>query len=78
MQEVYTAYAFSDNLSASTALQESFKKFDKSNVGVTGGIGLDYKNFTIDLRYETGLSNVSKEFKSKPHSFSLGIGYFLF
>ncbi|AQW99973.1 porin family protein [Elizabethkingia anophelis] len=72
------SYAFSDNLSASKALQESFKKFDKSNIGITGGIGLDYKNFTIDLRYETGLSNVSKEFKSKPHSFSLGIGYFLF
>ncbi|MFP7656642.1 hypothetical protein [Chryseobacterium proteolyticum] len=39
---------------------------------------MDYKNFTVDLRYETGLTSISKEFKSKPHSFSLGIGYFLF
>lgn len=72
------SYAFNDNLSATKALQEGFKKFDKFNVGITGGVGMDYKNFTVDLRYETGLSSISKEFKSKPHSFSLGIGYFLF
>ncbi|PIF43732.1 outer membrane protein with beta-barrel domain [Chryseobacterium sp. 52] len=72
------SYAFKNNLSASQALQEGFKKFDKFNVGVTGGIGIDYKNFTADLRYETGLTSISKEFKSKPHSFTLGIGYFLF
>ncbi|CAI8848314.1 porin family protein [Chryseobacterium sp. IT-36CA2] len=72
------SYAFNNNLSTSQALQEGFKKFDKSNIGVTGGLGLDYKNFTVDLRYETGLTSISKEFKSKPHSFSLGIGYFLF
>ncbi|WP_426476634.1 porin family protein [Chryseobacterium sp. CBSDS_008] len=72
------SYAFRNNLSTSRALQEGFKKFDKSNIGITGGIGVDYKNFTVDLRYETGLSGISKEFKSKPHSFSLGIGYFLF
>ncbi|MDR6463819.1 MULTISPECIES: porin family protein [Chryseobacterium] len=72
------SYAFNNNLSSSKALQEGFKKFDKSNIGITGGIGVDYKNFTVDLRYETGLSSISKEFKSKPHSFSLGIGYFLF
>lgn len=72
------SYAFNNNVSTSQALQEGFKKFDKSNIGVTGGIGLDYQNFTVDLRYETGLTSISKEFKSKPHSFSLGIGYFLF
>lgn len=72
------SYAFNNNLSTSQALQEGFKKFDKSNIGVMGGVGIDYKNFTVDLRYETGLTSISKEFKSKPHSFSLGIGYFLF
>lgn len=72
------SYAFKNNLSTSQALREGFKKFDKSNIGLTGGIGVDYKNFTVDVRYETGLSNISKDFKSKPHSFSLGIGYFLF
>lgn len=72
------SYAFNNNVSTSEALQQGFKKFDKSNMGITGGVGLDYKNFTFDLRYETGLTSISKEFKSKPHSFSLGIGYFLF
>lgn len=72
------SYAFNNKLSTSESIQEGFNKFDKSNIGITGGIGIDYKNFTIDLRYENGLSNISKEFKSKPHSFSLGIGYFLF
>ncbi|MCC3214100.1 PorT family protein [Chryseobacterium sp. X308] len=72
------SYAFNNKVSAPQALQEGFKKFDKSNIGITGGVGLDYKNFTVDLRYETGLTSISKEFKSKPHSFSLGIGYFLF
>ncbi|MCJ7934073.1 MAG: PorT family protein [Chryseobacterium sp.] len=72
------SYAFKNNVSTSQALQEGFKKFDKSNIGLTGGIGMDYKNFTVDVRYENGLSSVSSAFKSKPHSFSLGIGYFLF
>ncbi|WP_345991061.1 porin family protein [Chryseobacterium sp. Chry.R1] len=72
------SYGFNDNISTSKALREGLKKFDKSNIGITGGIGMDYKNFTVDLRYETGLTSISKEFKSKPHSFSLGIGYFLF
>ncbi|ASK31319.1 hypothetical protein CEY12_14940 [Chryseobacterium sp. T16E-39] len=72
------SYAFNDNISTSKALLAGFKKFDKSNIGITGGIGVDYKNFTVDLRYETGLTSISKEFKSRPHSFSLGIGYFLF
>ncbi|MDR6371428.1 hypothetical protein J2795_002785 [Chryseobacterium bernardetii] len=72
------SYAFNNKVSTSQALQEGFKKFDKSNIGITGGVGLDYKNFTVDLRYETGLTSINKEFKSKPHSFSLGIGYFLF
>ncbi|UTX47406.1 porin family protein [Chryseobacterium sp. MA9] len=72
------SYAFNNKVSASQAFQEGFKNFDKSNIGITGGVGVDYKNFTADLRYETGLSSISKEFKSKPHSFSLGIGYFLF
>ncbi|NML69783.1 PorT family protein [Chryseobacterium sp. RP-3-3] len=72
------SYAFKNKLSTSKALQEGFKSFDKSNIGITGGVGVDYKNFTADLRYETGLSSISKEFKSKPHSLTLGIGYFLF
>ncbi|ASW75272.1 hypothetical protein IQ37_19250 [Chryseobacterium piperi] len=72
------SYAFNENTSAVKSFQDSFKKFDKFNVGITGGIGIDYKNFTMDFRYETGLTSISKEFKSKPHSFSLGIGYFLF
>ncbi|MDH6251693.1 hypothetical protein M2347_001420 [Chryseobacterium sp. H1D6B] len=71
-------YSFNDNLSDSKSLQDGFKKFEKINAGITGGVGMDYKNFTLDLRYETGLTSISKEFKSRPHSFSLGIGYFLF
>lgn len=70
------SYAFNSNIS--DALTDSFKKFDKSNIGITGGIGVDYKNFTVDLRYETGLSNLSKDFKSKPHGFSVSVGYFIF
>lgn len=72
------SYSFNNKLSVTESLKEGYNKFDKSNIGVTGGIGIDYKNFTVDLRYEQGLSSISKEFKSKPHSFSLGIGYFLF
>jgi hypothetical protein len=72
------SFAFNNKLSVSESFQEGYNKFDKSNIGITGGIGIDYKNFTVDLRYENGLSSLNKEFKSKPHSFSLGIGYFLF
>ena len=49
------SYAFNNNLSTSRALQEGIKKFDKSNIGITGGLGIDYKNLTVDLRYENNL-----------------------
>ncbi|GGC26898.1 hypothetical protein GCM10011386_18720 [Parapedobacter defluvii] len=47
---------------------------------VTGGLGLDISNFRVDLRYEHGLSELSKN-DSAPQKLNLwtvGVGYRLF
>ncbi|WP_257668463.1 porin family protein [Parapedobacter tibetensis] len=47
---------------------------------VTGGLGLDISNFRADLRYEHGLSELSKNESApqKVNLWTIGIGYRLF
>lgn len=70
------SYVMDDNISILNNVNNSYREFDKSNVGYQVGAGVDISRFTIDLRYEGGLNNLSKDFKSKPNSFSLSLGYF--
>jgi len=72
------SYSFNREISRAKDVNEIFTKFDKSNIGLTAGLGVDIDKLSIDLRYETGLSNISKDFKSKPFGFSVGVGYFIF
>jgi len=60
------------------AIQQGIKHFDKSNLQVTGGLGVDIQRFTLDVSYERGFSDLNKSFKSKPQAFSIGLGYFIF
>ncbi len=54
-----------------------FKNYKKSSTGIIGGIGADIKNFTVDLRYEQGLSNIynNNDDKQKVGLWSIGIGF---
>jgi len=51
--------------------------YKKSSTGIIGGIGADIRNFTVDLRYEHGLSNISQnsDKSQKVSMWSVGIGY---
>ncbi len=70
------SYVMDDNVSILNNVQHSYRKFDKSNIGYLVGTGLDVGNFSVDLRYEGGLSNLSKDFKSKSNTFNVSVGYF--
>lgn len=64
--------ALSDVVSPSTYRNQA--------IGLTGGIGVDITKLRVDIRYEHGLSNLSKE-GSDPQKLSLwtlGVGYRLF
>lgn len=51
--------------------------YKKSSTGIIGGIGADISRFTVDLRYEHGLSNISKasDRNQKVSMWSIGVGY---
>jgi len=55
--------------------KESYKK---SSTGIIGGVGADISKFTVDLRYEHGLNNLSTEGgdrSQKISMWSIGVGY---
>lgn len=70
------SYVLDENFSSLNQLKDSYNKFDKSNIGYQVGAGVEVWKFTVDLTYQGGLNNVSKNFNSKPNSFTVGVGYF--
>ncbi len=72
------SYSFGKEITGEADIKKAFSKFDKSSISLIAGLGVEIERLSIDFKYENGLSNVSKDFKSKPKSFSIGIGYFLF
>ncbi len=57
-----------------------FSEYKNQAFAVTGGLGLDISNFRADLRYEHGLSELSKNDAApqKVNLWTIGIGYRLF
>ncbi|SHG64604.1 porin family protein [Pedobacter caeni] len=72
------SYTISEKASLFKQIDNSFNKFDKSNIGYQVGAGIDVGKLTFDLRYEGGLSSVSKQFKSRPNSFQASVGFMIF
>lgn len=72
------SYTISEKASLFKQINNSFNKFDKSNIGYQVGAGIDVGKLTFDLRYEGGLSSVSKQFKSRPNSFQASVGFMIF
>lgn len=70
------SYVLDENFSSLNQLKDSYKKFDKSNIGYQVGAGIEMWKFTVDFIYQGGLNNVSKQFSSKPNSFNVSVGYF--
>jgi hypothetical protein len=62
----------------SEALQRITEKnfsFNKQNVGYQVGLGVDVATFTVDVRYESSLQNISSEFGSRPDIFQISLGF---
>lgn len=72
---VYTNMV-NDNFSKEAA-EGVFKDFDKNNLGYRVGIGADILKFTVDVSYDAGFKSISKEYKSKPNTVFVSIGYFI-
>lgn len=70
------SYILDENFLSLNQLKDSYRKFDKSNIGYQVGAGVEVWKFTVDFTYQGGLNNVNKNFSSKPNSFNVGVGYF--
>ncbi|WP_337967038.1 porin family protein [uncultured Flavobacterium sp.] len=72
------SYVLDENISSLNQLKNSYTKFNKSNIGYQVGAGVEMWKFTLDLVYQGGLNNISKDFNSKTNSFNVSVGYFIF
>lgn len=50
-------------------------RFNKYNIGVQAGVGLDIGILALDFRYAGGISNINSYFKQKNYSFELALGF---
>jgi len=74
------SFVVDKNIGDALAQVPEFSEYKNQAWAVTGGLGLDISNFRADLRYEHGLSELSKN-ESAPQKINLwtiGIGYRLF
>ncbi|QHT67019.1 PorT family protein [Rhodocytophaga rosea] len=59
-------------------LDDDSYTFNKTNIGVQVGAGIDLGNLTFDARYETGLNKVNSYFNQRTNLFQLSLGIKLF
>lgn len=54
-----------------------WEDYKKSSTGIVGGLGVDVSSFTVDLRYEHGLTNIGQNATpdQKIRMWSIGVGY---
>jgi len=74
------SFVVDKNIGESLSQVTQFNEYKNQAWAVTGGLGLDISNFRVDLRYEHGLSELSKN-DSAPQKLNLwtvGVGYRLF
>ncbi|MFC7525772.1 porin family protein [Parapedobacter sp. GCM10030251] len=74
------SFVVDKNIGESLRQVTEFSEYKNQAWAVTGGLGLDISNFRVDLRYEHGLSELSKN-ESAPQKLNLwtvGVGYRLF
>ncbi|PPL00983.1 porin family protein [Parapedobacter indicus] len=74
------SFVVDKNIGQSLQQVTEFGEYKNQAWAVTGGLGLDISNFRVDLRYEHGLSELSKN-ESAPQKLNLwtvGVGYRLF
>ncbi|WP_293785455.1 porin family protein [uncultured Pedobacter sp.] len=73
------SFVLDENSSFSSAYQQAtdFDNYKNQALGLQAGAGIDVGNISVDLRYEAGLSNISKseKYSQKPNLFQLSLGF---
>lgn len=69
-------YMIQDNFSTA-AVGDAFKDFNKSNLGYRFGAGVDLGKLTVDLSYDGGFKDISKNYETKPKTFMVSAGFFI-
>lgn len=59
-------------------LDDNSYEFNKANIGIQAGAGIDIGNLTFDARYETGLNKINSYFNQRANVFQVSIGFKLF
>lgn len=72
------SYVLNDKARILKEVKESFKKFDKSNIGYVAGVGVDLGKITIDLSAQGSLTKLSSDFNSRPLTFQASVGFLIF
>ncbi len=69
-----------DQKTTTSSAYDSLKDYNDQALGLQAGAGVDVGNFTVDLRYEAGLSNISKseKYDQKQNLYHLSLGLKLF
>lgn len=57
-------------------VSQVFHDFDKDNIGLRLGAGIDVLSFTLDVSYDMGFKNVSNTYETKPKTWLVSVGYF--
>eukprot|EP01012_Entosiphon_sulcatum_P064767 TRINITY_DN93613_c0_g1_i1.p1 TRINITY_DN93613_c0_g1~~TRINITY_DN93613_c0_g1_i1.p1 ORF type:complete len:201 (-),score=22.44 TRINITY_DN93613_c0_g1_i1:56-658(-) len=73
------SFILDENSTFSSAYQQAtdFSNYKNQALGAQFGAGVDVGSISVDLRYEAGLSNISKseKYSQKPNLFQLSLGF---
>lgn len=73
------SFVLDENSSFNSAYQQAtdFDNYKNQALGIQAGAGIDVGSISVDLRYEAGLSNISKseKYTQKPNLFQLSLGF---
>lgn len=68
-------FSFGQNEDISFTKPSDWGDYKKSSTGIIGGIGADISSFTVDLRYEHGLTNLNEIGNQKIRMWTIGVGF---
>ncbi|MFD1769382.1 porin family protein [Sphingobacterium suaedae] len=70
-------FSFAQDGKVNFTTATDWDKYKKTSTGIIGGIGADISKFTVDLRYEHGLTNLNENsnYDQKIRMWTIGVGF---
>ncbi|GHE38218.1 hypothetical protein GCM10017764_22000 [Sphingobacterium griseoflavum] len=70
-------FSFAQDGKVNFTTATDWDRYKKTSTGIVGGIGADISKFTVDLRYEHGLTdlNESPDYNQKIRMWTIGVGF---